>query len=173
MKNDYECMICMDPINTKSERVCKLQRKHIFHTKCIAEWFLTNQTCPICRNTNITCSHYQFHKNINSYLLAHCLGDWAIINIKQKINDKKFELQEILRQNVIVWHVLFTVPPSFEEEFDTLNNSQKFDIDGLIEYLICLTDKIHESTCINQILLEILHTNMFTLRIISNNNIFI
>ena len=41
-----ECSICLEPCRNGRYR---LQCKHIFHNKCIKEWFKTNKSCPNCR----------------------------------------------------------------------------------------------------------------------------
>ena len=51
-----ECAICMLPISDdKHNTKCN----HTFHTKCIEEWYKrsTKQTCPMCRNPNVTHSN--------------------------------------------------------------------------------------------------------------------
>ena len=46
-KKQYdECSICLEPCRFGRY---KLQCKHIFHKKCIKEWFKTNKSCPNCR----------------------------------------------------------------------------------------------------------------------------
>lgn len=42
-----ECLICYEP-NMESE-VVKLPCNHIFHKKCILQWFKLKNTCPLCR----------------------------------------------------------------------------------------------------------------------------
>ena len=42
------CPICLDEYNDK-ETISKLNCNHIFHKKCIKEWFHNNNNCPNCR----------------------------------------------------------------------------------------------------------------------------
>jgi hypothetical protein len=41
-----ECSICYNKIPTDNT---KLLCNHIFHNKCIDDWFERNSTCPLCR----------------------------------------------------------------------------------------------------------------------------
>lgn len=41
-----ECSICLEPCKKGRYR---LRCKHVFHKKCIKEWFKTNKSCPNCR----------------------------------------------------------------------------------------------------------------------------
>ncbi|TPX31220.1 hypothetical protein SeMB42_g07792, partial [Synchytrium endobioticum] len=44
-----ECPICLDITLQSEEPVKSLPCGHKFHTKCIAHWLETNNTCPVCR----------------------------------------------------------------------------------------------------------------------------
>ena len=48
--NEYSCIICMD--ENENEFV-KLNCNHIFHTSCLSEWLINNNSCPTCRLSNI------------------------------------------------------------------------------------------------------------------------
>ena len=41
------CTVCLEEFGTSETTFLKC--KHHFHSKCIAEWFRKNQSCPICR----------------------------------------------------------------------------------------------------------------------------
>lgn len=41
------CVICQDDIFL--DLVRKLSCKHIYHLKCIDNWFLNNSNCPTCK----------------------------------------------------------------------------------------------------------------------------
>ena len=41
-----ECVICLEPLNTKNKR---LQCGHEFHDECVETWLQDNTTCPVCR----------------------------------------------------------------------------------------------------------------------------
>ena len=49
-----ECSICLEPTNKiscgKEMPVC-LHCDHVFHYKCISEWYNNNSSCPVCRET--------------------------------------------------------------------------------------------------------------------------
>ena len=50
-----ECSICQDDL--AEHTVCMFQCGHHFHSICIFPWLIANQTCPICRRTDIRCQH--------------------------------------------------------------------------------------------------------------------
>lgn len=50
---DSECSICMENYDEKSS-VIKIPCNHMYHEKCILQWFENNKTCPLCRNHNST-----------------------------------------------------------------------------------------------------------------------
>ncbi|XP_024385263.1 uncharacterized protein [Physcomitrium patens] len=48
-KEDAGCSICLNSYDI-AEIVCRLPGcKHIFHLKCLEEWFQTDDSCPLCR----------------------------------------------------------------------------------------------------------------------------
>lgn len=40
------CSICLENVSN-----VPLKCGHVFHDKCVLEWFKTNNTCPNCRST--------------------------------------------------------------------------------------------------------------------------
>ncbi|XP_020276386.1 RING-H2 finger protein ATL48-like [Asparagus officinalis] len=45
-----ECAVCLSKVND-GEKIRFLPKcKHGFHIECIDTWFLSNSTCPLCRN---------------------------------------------------------------------------------------------------------------------------
>lgn len=63
IKNNYNesCSICMENFQNKDliiELKCGCQI--IYHKKCIKEWLLNNDKCPIC--------HYELSKMIKNYI---------------------------------------------------------------------------------------------------------
>jgi len=51
--DNKECSICLENVNKISSGsqmpVC-LHCDHVFHYKCIADWYKKNSSCPLCRN---------------------------------------------------------------------------------------------------------------------------
>ena len=44
-----ECSICLDTIN--KEKNCWVTRcEHTFHGECLMKWYVSDQTCPMCRS---------------------------------------------------------------------------------------------------------------------------
>ena len=50
IKSENECSICMEKI--EYNKIEKLSCNHLFHNKCILEWYKTNLSCPMCRQYN-------------------------------------------------------------------------------------------------------------------------
>lgn len=59
------CAVCLDDF-TASPHGMMLECSHVFHKACIAEWFRTHRSCPVCRRPSRqhpqwappTASHY-------------------------------------------------------------------------------------------------------------------
>jgi len=49
-KDHEECVICLESFGP-DEMVTPLpcDKRHYFHSKCIEEWSLNNNTCPLCK----------------------------------------------------------------------------------------------------------------------------
>ena len=49
IKSNDECHICLDNLNSNYNKVCKIiYCNHIYHEKCLNEWFKYNNICPVC-----------------------------------------------------------------------------------------------------------------------------
>jgi hypothetical protein len=49
---DYKCPICWN-VQLKTEKMIYLPCGHVFHDKCINEWFKRKNTCPMCRRRRL------------------------------------------------------------------------------------------------------------------------
>jgi len=47
-KGTTECSICMEDFDSK-EQIRRTCCGHVFHSKCLAGWFNSGHTCPLCR----------------------------------------------------------------------------------------------------------------------------
>ncbi|KAK9735230.1 hypothetical protein RND81_04G192200 [Saponaria officinalis] len=47
--HDDDCAICYQSDND-DDFIVKLQCAHVFHQRCISEWFKLNLSCPLCRS---------------------------------------------------------------------------------------------------------------------------
>lgn len=47
---DIDCSICIEPIK-KNQMISQLECNHVFHTKCLKEWFKQSIRCPNCNHT--------------------------------------------------------------------------------------------------------------------------
>ena len=43
------CPICFDPITLNDKKI--LPCGHTFHTQCLLRWFVTGDSCPVCRES--------------------------------------------------------------------------------------------------------------------------
>ena len=48
VKQDDTCTICLEDFEAKQECIV-LRCKHAFHKKCVKNWLLQNNSCPLCR----------------------------------------------------------------------------------------------------------------------------
>ena len=48
--NSPECIICLEEYNNR-DNIIKLECGHIYHKKCVEDWFKINSNCPNCRNS--------------------------------------------------------------------------------------------------------------------------
>ena len=131
--------------------ICTLFCGHMFHTTCLAEWFFTNQSCPICRSTMITCCHYQYDKGLNAYLLAHGISDWAVDVIINKLYTEKNKYIDALRENIEIWFEMFSTRPPFVSDMEKING-HKNDPESLLEHQVWLNSVLRESYITNQVL---------------------
>ncbi|KAG6788320.1 hypothetical protein POTOM_004384 [Populus tomentosa] len=46
--SNLECPVCLETISTGSEAK-RMPCFHIYHGKCIVEWLMNSNTCPVCR----------------------------------------------------------------------------------------------------------------------------
>ena len=46
---DDICVICLESMNI-NDQIIKFNCNHIYHKKCISEWVLINDNCPICKD---------------------------------------------------------------------------------------------------------------------------
>jgi len=46
-----DCPICFEAFGL-DEEVIRLECKHVYHERCILDWFRGHQTCPMCRDRN-------------------------------------------------------------------------------------------------------------------------
>lgn len=51
-KKNTECSICFDDYH-ETDNIIILNCSHIYHLKCIQDWFHENLNCPICRNSDL------------------------------------------------------------------------------------------------------------------------
>lgn len=73
------CSICLESIKEDVPDLYKgkLRCNHEFHPMCIIEWFKHSNTCPICRNSQVTEEH-RIETNIMS----------LIVNLREQFSDE-------------------------------------------------------------------------------------
>ena len=52
--SNTQCMVCLENINENENNSYQLSCNHIFHTKCIMDWFRSRSSsgnCPLCNDT--------------------------------------------------------------------------------------------------------------------------
>ena len=54
-----ECSICLDAFGRKPLRQVSCNGKHVFHRKCIKNWYKINRCCPLCRQAQTRACKYK------------------------------------------------------------------------------------------------------------------
>ncbi len=107
--SENNCTICLGSLNSKTNKTLKCN--HIFHINCITEWFIKNNSCPICRSieieTPIAKLPVNYTININHFHIRH---PPAVIQVRRTANNKK-----IYYFGIIIWllSILFHCCSSF------------------------------------------------------------
>jgi len=76
-KKKYDCAICYDKINKKQIAFKPSSCSHVYHKRCINEWFEKGPntfvpTCPMCRaDCNIDFKHENVYKIHTTYNLVN------------------------------------------------------------------------------------------------------
>ena len=70
---DTECCICLDDIycdpNTKcSNLLFTTPCGHKFHTHCLREWCINDNSCPTCRRIDVMNKDVKVYKSIATYI---------------------------------------------------------------------------------------------------------
>ncbi|CDW87314.1 UNKNOWN [Stylonychia lemnae] len=84
------CAICLEPFNAEGEIIeLSCNEGHVFHFKCLQDWAIRQQNCPLCRKDLID------EDNVNSIILevqGQSKDDYNNLEDSQKINLKQYEL---------------------------------------------------------------------------------
>lgn len=109
------CSICLDDV-ILSKGGIRLLCSHIFHEKCIKEWFvrINNNTCPYCRKSEL-----DEYKD----LVRRVLIRYGMKNLKKPIQDKDFKpvWTWVCEEKQVYWDyrdIIFLVKM---KRFDNLN----------------------------------------------------
>ena len=90
-----ECSICFENIDKSDNKI--LPCGHSFHTNCVLKWFVTSDTCPVCRVTNSGDIFVRFRDMV---------GDNLREKYKDAIDSLEKEIRILKRQNRRMTHVI-------------------------------------------------------------------
>ena len=59
------CVICLEDFQLGEDCQAMSMCKHVFHSGCLEEWLVQNQSCPLCRidlsfSSHLSCSIYHY-----------------------------------------------------------------------------------------------------------------
>lgn len=106
-----ECCICL-MLCTSHEKVWSEPCGHTFHSACIEEWAMINQTCPVCRNE---LSYYSRRLCMTDmcillrrvYAISCCLFGYCIFCSFVLILSVYFPIKDHTRTNNITDHTYY------------------------------------------------------------------
>ena len=91
--SDSTCMVCLEPIQENQDSY-QLHCQHIFHTKCIMDWFRSRSSsgnCPLCNDNPNSDNESLFYGSKAYY-------EERYKQIKKHVNKNKKEYPDIKKQ---------------------------------------------------------------------------
>lgn len=64
MDEKIHCVICLKTI-PRTRSFCKLKCGHQYHSRCIQQWLIRKNRCPICNSNETTCQHNFHSRSVN------------------------------------------------------------------------------------------------------------
>lgn len=120
------CSVCYDTYDNEDKEAWVLNCDHVFCKKCVMEWILVQQTCPICRKT------IEYIRSTNSstalFLLESTLVPQRTIYLKYLFFFQMFLLF------VTCFHIILLI---FFDLFANLPISMRFLFIGSILSFLC------------------------------------
>lgn len=121
---ENKCVICLNNINISDKENYKLECNHIYHTKCIMNWFRTASSsgrCPMC-NDNNTDNNLQY---LSWYNRDFVLDRFKVIKNTNKKNHSEKLKKELNKVKIL------------EDELKTFNFERRefYKNDVIKEYM--------------------------------------
>ena len=97
MHNKDKCPICFELVQ---RNVKKLSCNHIFHEECITRWYVTTDSCPVCRVGQGKDSYIRF-KNLVEDNMRNKYKD-AIDSLENEVVRLRREIRNLRRRPIIL-----------------------------------------------------------------------
>ena len=99
------CHVCILPFeDDEDHNICILACGHYGHDICMQKWFVVNPTCPICRQTDITCNHGSTMVCHRKQVLVEII-DHQRMEIKELLHEKQMSQDETLALRTVMEYV--------------------------------------------------------------------
>ena len=99
---DITCSVCTESLISKDDSVSTTQCGHVFHTKCVTQWFQTGKnTCPQCRAISGMNQIIQTYVSKNAKALDVIEADLKCIELAE--TNKKLEKEKKEMESFIHW----------------------------------------------------------------------
>lgn len=97
MHNKDKCPICFELVHRNSK---KLSCNHVFHEECITQWYVTADSCPVCRVSQGKDNYIKF-KNLVEDNMRNKYRD-AIDSLENEIIRLRREVRILRRRPLIL-----------------------------------------------------------------------
>jgi hypothetical protein len=97
MHNKDKCPICFELVQRNSK---KLSCSHVFHEDCITRWYVTADSCPVCRVGQVKDTYIRF-KNLVEDNMRNKYKD-AIDSLENEITRLRREVRNLRRRPIIL-----------------------------------------------------------------------
>jgi CRISPR/Cas system CSM-associated protein Csm3 (group 7 of RAMP superfamily) len=97
MHNKDKCPICFELVQRKPK---KLSCNHVFHEECITQWYVTADSCPVCRVGQGKDSYIKF-RNLVENNMRDKYKD-AIDSLEQEVMRLRREVRNLRRRPIIL-----------------------------------------------------------------------
>ena len=107
-----QCSICLEDLGDNAS--CLLACQHRFHSSCICQWILENNSCPECRTVVNRCQHVPLESNLPNFIGSHApeivslaLSTLLATNEKNKREIQCLQDELLVANQSVTFYVLY------------------------------------------------------------------